>query len=282
MFGYEHQPFSFKPMSKVQFRRLTAPLRFYFDPVFEGLEKLDPTKPVLLVGNHTIYGVVDVPLLISEIYTQRNIVVRALADHAHYQIPVWRRMLDMTGGVEGTRENCAKLMERGEHVLVFPGGAREVAKRKDEKYKLVWKKRFGFVHMAVKYGYTIVPFAAVGPDDMVDVVWDANDIMKSPVGKLIAKTGAFKREGPLRGGDIIMPVSRGLGFTGIPRPEKFYFAIGDAIETAPYVGHEDDKDILEKIRNETADAIEQLISEQLIKRAQDKNTGLIRKILNKF
>ncbi len=282
MFGYEHQPFSFKPMSAEQFRWLTAPMRFYFDPVFQGIEKLDPAKPVLLVGNHTIYGVVDVPLLLAEIYRQRGISVRALADHAHYQIPGWRTMLDRMGGVEGTRENCAQLMEHGEHILVFPGGAREVAKRKDEKYKLVWKKRFGFVHMAVKYGYPIVPFAAVGPDDMVDVVWDANDIMKSPVGKLLGKMGAFDRNGPLRGGDIIMPVSRGLGFTGIPRPEKFYFAVGDVIETAPFVGHEDDRDVLEKLRHQTAEAIDHLISEQLIKRAQDKNTGFVRRLLNRF
>lgn len=282
MFGYEHQPFSFKPMSAEQFQLLTAPLRFYFDPVFEGIEKLDPNKPVLLVGNHTIYGVVDVPLLLAEIYRQRGIAVRALADHAHYQIPGWRNMLDRTGGVEGTRENCAKLMEQGEHILVFPGGAREVAKRKDEKYKLVWKKRYGFVHMAVKYGYPIVPFAVVGPDDMVDVVWDANDIVKSPLGKLLGKTGVFDKNGPLRGGDIIMPISRGLGFTGLPRPEKFYFAIGDVIETAPFVGHEDDKAVLEKVRNQTADAIEHLISEQLIKRAQDKKVGIVRRLLNRL
>lgn len=282
MFRYEHQPFSFKPMSAEQFSLLTAPLRLYFDPVFEGIEKLDPNKPVLLVGNHTIYGVVDVPLLLAEIYRQRGIAVRALADHAHYQIPGWRTMLDRTGGVEGTRENCAKLMEAGEHVLVFPGGAREVAKRKDEKYKLVWKKRYGFVHMAVKYGYPIVPFAVVGPDDMVDVVWDANDIMKSPIGKLLGKTGVFDKNGPLRGGDIIMPISRGMGITGLPRPEKFYFAIGDVIETAPFVGHEDDKTVLEKVRNQTADAIEHLISEQLIKRAQDKKVGIVRRLLNRF
>lgn len=282
MFGYEHQPFSFKPMRPEHFWRLTAPMRFYFDPVFTGIEKLDPKKPVLLVGNHTIYGVVDVPLLLAQIYKERGIAVRALADHAHYQIPGWRTMLDRTGGVEGTRENCARLMQEGAHIMVFPGGAREVAKRKDEKYRLVWKKRYGFVHMAVKYGYTIVPFAAVGPDDMVDVVWDADDIMKSPVGRLLGKTGAFAKDGPLRGGDIIMPISRGLGFTGLPRPEKFYFAVGDAIETAPFVGHEDDKSALEKLRNQTADAIDNLISEQLIKRAQDKNVSLLRRFLTRL
>lgn len=282
MFEYEHQPFSFKPMSQQRFWRLTAPMRFYFNPVFEGIEKLDPKKPVLLVGNHTIFGVVDVPLFLGQIYKEKGISVRALADHAHYQIPGWRAMLDRMGGVEGTRENCAKLMELREHVLVFPGGAREVAKRKDEKYKLVWKNRFGFVHMAVKYGYPIVPFAAVGPDDMYDVVWDADDIIRSPVGSALKKLGAFEKDGVLRGGDIIMPVARGLGLTGLPRPEKFYFAIGDEIDTSAYAGQEDDKLVLNKLRKQTADAIDGLISEQLIKRAQDKNVGLVRRWLTRL
>ena len=36
-------------------------------------------------------------------------------------------------------------MERGEAILVFPGGGREVMKRKDEDYVLIWKERLGFV-----------------------------------------------------------------------------------------------------------------------------------------
>lgn len=142
--AYQHKPFETDLLSAEQLWRLTAPLRLYFSPRFYGLEKIDPAKPTLLVGNHTIYGVLDVPLLIAQIYRDKGLLIRTLADHAHYDIPGWRSMLDRVGGVEGTRENCSALMERRDHVMVFPGGAREVSKRKGEQYQLTWKRRTGF------------------------------------------------------------------------------------------------------------------------------------------
>ena len=41
--------------------------------------------------------------------------------------------------------------------------------------------------MAIQHGYNILPFAVVGPDDMYDIVLDAEDILQSPVGKLLKK-----------------------------------------------------------------------------------------------
>lgn len=276
---YQHKPFETELLTADQIWRMTAPLRFYFSPVFFGLDKINPHKPTLLVGNHTIYGVLDAPLLLAQIFREKGVLIRTLADHAHYDIPGWRSMLDRTGGVEGTRENCAKLMERGEHVMVFPGGAREVSKRKGEQYQLTWKRRTGFCSMAIKYGYNIVPFAAVGPDDMYDILLDAEDIIRSPVGKLMKRAGLLKKNGLLRGGDIIMPVTRGLGPTMLPRPEKFYFSIGDEIDVAPYQGKEDDEDALFDLRDQVAFAIQDQISELLTVREQDKSKGMIRKLL---
>ena len=55
-------------------------------------------------------------------------------------------------------------------VLLFPGGAREVVKRKDEAYQLMWKETPDFVRLAAKCKALIVPFAAVGADDAYDVI----------------------------------------------------------------------------------------------------------------
>ncbi len=277
--GYQHKPFETELFDAKQLWKLTAPLRAYFSPKFYGLEKLDPNKPTLLVGNHTIYGVIDVPLFLAQIYRERGVLVRALADHQHYDIPLWRDVLDRTGGVEGTRENCSALMQRGEHVLVFTGGAREVSKRKGEQYQLTWKRRTGFCSMAIQHGYNILPFAVVGPDDMYDIVLDAEDILQSPVGKLLKKAGLLEKKGLLRGGDIIMPLTRGLGLTALPRPERFYFAIGDEIEVSPYQGKENDQDALFELRDEVAFSIQDIIGELLTIRENDIDKGLFRKLL---
>ncbi|MEZ5511116.1 MAG: lysophospholipid acyltransferase family protein [Gammaproteobacteria bacterium] len=277
--AYQHKPFETDLLSAEQLWRLTAPLRLYFSPRFYGLEKIDPAKPTLLVGNHTIYGVLDVPLLIAQIYRDKGLLIRTLADHAHYDIPGWRSMLDRVGGVEGTRENCSALMERRDHVMVFPGGAREVSKRKGEQYQLTWKRRTGFCSMAIRHGYNILPFAAVGPDDMYDIVLDAEDVLRSPVGRLMKKVGLLEKNGFLRGGDIIMPLTRGVGLSMLPRPERFYFAIGDEIDVTPYQGREDDEEALFDLRDQVAFSIQDKISELLTVREQDNSKGVLRKLL---
>lgn len=277
--AYQHKPFETQLLTAEQIWRMTAPLRFYFSPRFFGLDNIDPHKPTLLVGNHTIYGVLDAPIMLAQIFREKGVLIRTLADHAHYDIPGWRSMLDKVGGVEGTRENCAELMRRREHVMVFPGGAREVSKRKGEQYQLTWKRRTGFCSMAIAHGYNIIPFAAVGPDDMYDIVLDAEDILRSPVGKLMKKAGLLEKNGFLRGGDIIMPITRGLGLSVLPRPERFYFSIGQEIDVSAYKGREDDEDALYELRDKVAFAIQDQISEMLTVREQDKNKGVIRKLL---
>ena len=280
--SYQHKPFDTELVTCDQLWAYTKLHRFYFSPKFYGLEKLDPSKPTLLVGNHTIFGVIDVPLLLAQIYKDLGIRVRVLADHAHYDIPVWRNLVDRMGGVEGTRENCSQLMEQGAHVMVFPGGAREVSKRKGEQYQLTWKRRVGFCKMAIQHGYNIVPFAAVGPDDAYDILLDAEDIMHSPVKKLLDKTGLLSKDGLLRGGDIIMPVTRGLGLSPLPRPERFYFSIGDEIDVAPFVGLEDDEEALYELRDQVAFGIQDLIGEMLSAREQDHEKGLFRRLLTRL
>src|SRR5690606_12458956 len=146
---------------------------------------------------------------------------------------------------------------------------------KGEQYQLTWKRRTGFCSMAIQHGYNILPFAAVGPDDMYDILLDAEDILRSPVGKLMKRVGLLKKDGLLRGGDILMPLTRGLGPTMLPRPEKFYFSIGDEIDVSAYAGKEDDQDALFELRDKVAYAIQDQISELLTVREQDKSKGVI-------
>jgi 1-acyl-sn-glycerol-3-phosphate acyltransferase len=109
------------------------PLRKVVAPKVYGIENV-PEEGALLVGNHTILAFLDLPFMMAELWRREGVVIRALGHHAHYDIPVWRDLLSACGMVRGTRTNAAELMRRGEHVLVFPGGQREVSKRKGQKY----------------------------------------------------------------------------------------------------------------------------------------------------
>lgn len=269
----------FKPLPVETVWKLAAPLRAYHRPLFYGLENIDPKKPSLLVGNHTIFGMLDIPHLGSAIYRERGVMVRSLGDRAHFQIPGWGELLKSVGSVVGTRENCARLMQAGQHVLVFPGGGREVAKRKGEAYKLIWKERTGFARMAIEHGYPITPFASVGPEECYDILVDANDVMKSPIGKFLDRTGITKKF--LRDGEVIFPIARGLGFTMIPRPERFYFWIGQPIDTRRFAGKHDDKEALLAIREETRAAVEGGIAKLLSIREKDPGRTLLGSVFNR-
>jgi 1-acyl-sn-glycerol-3-phosphate acyltransferase len=205
-------------------RAVLAPLRAVAAPRVFGLEHLPAEGPVLLVGNHTVFGMIDAPLMALAIIEHTGRVPRGLAEHAHYRLPGWRDLLTWGGAVRGTRDNCRALFAAGEMVLVYPGGGREVAKRKGEKYQLIWKERTGFARMAIESGVPIVPFSAIGVEEMVDIVVDADHAALRPVRSLVERLGG-------RWELVWPPVVRGLGPTPLPRPQRFYFAFGAPIRT---------------------------------------------------
>lgn len=270
----------FEPPSPESFAWLAAPLRAWFAPKLMGLEHAHPRKPALYVGNHSIYGLIDLSLFAAELYQKKGIYLRGLADRAHFLLPGWGDLLTRLGAVVADRETCAELMERKEHVLVFPGGGREVCRRKGEQYKLIWKARTGFARMAVRYGYPIVPFAQVGADDAFDILLDANDVMRSPVGNFLKRTGIA--DAFLRGGDAIFPLARGLGLTAIPRPERFYFSVLPPVDTREYEGREDDEEAIYDLRDRVRDAIRDEIARLRAYRKADREISFVRRLVNRF
>lgn len=264
----------------LQLRWANQALRWYFAPEYLHLERVDPRRPTLFVGNHSVYGVLDVLLFADGLYRERGVVLRSLADRNHFKVPVWREFVAQTGAVLGTRANCAALMRRGEHILVFPGGAREAFKHKGEAYQLIWKERFGFVQLAIEHGYTITPYATAGAEEAFDVLLDSSDYMNTPLGRYLERTGIADRY--LRGGDEFPPLVRGLGLSALPRPEKMYFSIGRPIGMARYQGQEDDPEVLRRVRSRVARSVEQLIAELRVLRARAKGQGALRGMLNRL
>jgi len=272
---------NFKPPPIEILRLLSAPMRLYFSPIYYGIDNIQEGKSYLFVANHTIHGVLDVPLYAIEIYRQKGIFIRGLADHFHYLVPLWRDFLNWIGSVRGTPENCKELMKAGESLLVFPGGGREVCKRKGEAYKLIWKNRTGFARLAIENQYTIIPIASIGIDDAFSILLDRNDIMNSFIGSLINLSGIFKHP-LLKKGEEIPAITRGIGLTPIPRPERIYVSIGKPIETKSFYDKKDDKDTLFALRTIVEDSIKKQLGELLLKRYQDENMSLLRRFLNRL
>lgn len=191
--------------------------RFYFKPTFLGTENINPSKPAMYVGNHTIYGVLDSPVLIDYLFTAHKIAIVSLGDHIHFKVPVWRKMVEGMGAVQGLRENAREAMSQGYSILVFPGGGREVVKRKGEEYQLIWKERYGFLELAQEYGYDIAPFVALGGDDVFDLAYDANSLLDQKWFQKILSVPTLGKF--LRQGEVIPSIPKNI----VPKRIPFYF-----------------------------------------------------------
>jgi len=244
---------------------VTAPLSF-------GIENVPEKGRVLLVGNHTLFGVLDVPVMIYELATKRGVFPRALGDHLHFRVPLWRDLLATYGVVDGTRENCAALMRADEPVLVFPGGGREVAKRKGEKYQLIWKTRIGFARLAIRHRCPIVPFAAVGAEEAFDILLDGDEILTPPIRAMLERFEIRT--------DVMMPIVRGIGPTPLPRPERFYFYFGKPIDVARYEGRWRDDAACLDLRNRTAAEVRRGIRFLRGKQRRDPHRHLLPRLLD--
>lgn len=268
------------PPSKELVREIAKPFLTWFSPRLYGFEKIERERPALYVSNHTVLGLTDGFFLGLDMFLQKDIMLRPLVDHMHWEVPFWRQLIKNIGMVPGTRESCSALMDAGEHILVFPGGRREVCKQRGEAYKLIWRNRTGFAHMAVKHGYDIVPVAAIGGEEMYDIVADARDLMRSPLGAWLQNSGFADKY--LGGGENLPPLVKGLGRSVLPKPERHYIKVGDRIDTTRFGGLDQDEEALMGLRNEVEQSFEVLFEDLQAYRRNDKDEEWWRQLLKKW
>lgn len=256
-------------------RRLLGIWEWVASPQFYGAEHVPAGRPVMFVGNHTLMGVLDTPLLFLGIVGSTGHFPRSMGDHFHFTVPIWRDWLSKFGAVDGTRENCRAIMGEGHSLIVFPGGGREVFKRRGEAYQLIWGKRAGFARLAIEYGYPIVPVASVGAEECYRILLDQDDLLRTPLG------AQLKARSPRT--DMVFPtLVRGLWGTPFPIPQRFYFAFGPAIESAAYQGADDGDSAAFALREEVRVALSGLIEETLQRRERDPQRRFVARLLARY
>ncbi|KHN04045.1 Acyltransferase-like protein, chloroplastic [Glycine soja] len=233
--------------------------------ITKGLSGVPDEGPVLYVGYHMLLGL-ELISLTDGFLSEKGIVLRGIAHPELFRPKVesWSSEFSMIdwvkifGGVPVSASNIFKLLSTKSHVLLYPGGAREALHYKGEAYKLTWPDHPEFVRMAARFGATIVPFGAVGEDDLAEVVepvhsaWssdghlvsigfklkssmlvlDYNDLMKIPIvndriRNMNRDSVKFRDEtsGEVANQNLTFPVL-------LPKiPGRFYFLFGKPIKT---------------------------------------------------
>lgn len=237
----------FAPAEKDAFVGFSASVSERFFPVVDalgrkfgvdvqGIDRL-PDRGALLVANHTFGW--DIAFAVARIRARTGRTVWALGEHLWWRVPVLRRLATAVGVVDGTPENVDALLSAGELVLVLPGGLREAVKPRELRYRLLWGRRYGFVHAALRNRVPLVPLACIGGDDVFSIVGDA-----------------YARGRRLH---VSIPIPR------ITRPHRaaLRFVIGEPI---PVDGRGRDDPTVRRLRREVEGALHELIETELARR----------------
>ncbi|WPB77432.1 acyltransferase [Archangium violaceum] len=161
-----------------------------------GAEHLPARGPVLLVGNHGLWGY-ETPAFFHLIHRATGRYPSGLAERGFFKVPLVRTVLPWLGGVEGTRDNALASLRQGHLVVCYPGGAWETFKKPRHHYTPRWEGTVGFG----------VDGTFLCPDDERWCV-------------------------PLAPGEKYR-VPLGVGLGPFPLPVKMTFAVGPALKPPP-------------------------------------------------
>ncbi|NIB40974.1 acyltransferase family protein [Pseudomaricurvus alkylphenolicus] len=248
-----------------RFRRVFQALDWIFQTTLIDADKI-PNRPCLFIGNHSLFAL-DGMILGPKLYMEHGRFLRAMGDKF-----LWNRFSEDfllgQGAVIGDPTVCSALMENGSDILVFPGGAHEATKTAAQKYTLQWKQRYGFVKLAAKHGYTIVPTALVGPDEFYGHLLEGEDLPNTPIGRLMTQMGLLNQDTRT---DMLPPVPSGALGSWLPKPQHCYIKFGDAIDLSNLKDQKLSPQKMRATRSKVAHSIETMIGELLVLREQNRS-----------
>lgn len=166
-FGYD--PWGFNIRTIKQFIALG---KFLYEDYFEveviGYENVLPTGRCLVIANHSGQLPIDA-ILLGYALVKNPIAPRAckgMYERFIPTIPFFSIWFSQMGGALGDIENCIKMLQNEEAVIVFPEGAKGISKPWSKRYQLQ-KFGNGFMHMAKKTNSPIIPVGIAGCEEIM-------------------------------------------------------------------------------------------------------------------
>lgn len=194
--------------------------RHYFRCKVQGIEQV-PSGRVMLVANHAGQLPFDaMNIAAAMLYdAPKARILRSTLDRFVPQLPYVSHLFSRWGQVVGTPENCRRLLEDEEAILVFPEGIKGISKPYTQRYQLQ-EFGLGFMRLALETKTPIMPVAVIGQEEQ------APAINVRPLAKLMG-VPSFP----------LMPIPP--FFPAIPLPSRYTITFG---EPQCFIGDADDDD----------------------------------------
>ena len=169
-------------------------------------------RPYVLAANHSGQIAIDGMLIAMAMAldVEHPRIVRPMIERFMAGLPFVAEASFKVGAVLGDRQNCLKLLEQGQSVLVFPEGVRGVAKSTSQFYQLQTFTR-GFLRMALTARREILPIAVVGAEELYPFVYQARELAKLLGLPALPITPLFPWLGPLGAIPLPSPIDIHIG-----------------------------------------------------------------------
>lgn len=152
--------------------------RYWFRTEVQGIERLPPGR-VLLIANHSGQIPLDGLVIGTAVFLEAEPprLVRAMVERWAQSLPFVSELFARCGQVLGVPENCRRLLENEEAILVFPEGAKGISKTYADAYEL---REFGlgFMRLALETKTPIVPVAVVGAEEQYVSLYDVKPLAR--------------------------------------------------------------------------------------------------------
>jgi 1-acyl-sn-glycerol-3-phosphate acyltransferase len=150
--------------------------RHYFRVQTSGWEHVPPAGPMLVVGSHN--GGLASPDLAMTFYDwhRRFGFDRRVYGLTHAKLwagyPWIAGQVAAIGGIPFHGRKAMVVLERGDGLLVYPGGGQDAFRPHRQRGRIQFAGRTGFLRLAIRQGVPIVPLISWGAHDTLLVIDD--------------------------------------------------------------------------------------------------------------
>ncbi|MFN7135343.1 MAG: lysophospholipid acyltransferase family protein, partial [Myxococcales bacterium] len=152
--------------------------KHYFRCQVKGIENV-PSGRVLLISNHSGQLPIDGAMIGVAMLIEANPprAIRAMVEKWVPSLPYVSTFMARVGQIVGTPENCRRLLNRDEAIVVFPEGVRGINKLWRQRYQLQ-EFGLGFMRLALETNTPIVPIAVVGAEEQAPALFNLKTVAR--------------------------------------------------------------------------------------------------------
>ena len=174
---YGIDPFGFDPQYLKKWIGIGAWIyRNYFRCVTTGVHHI-PDGRCLVIANHSGQLPFDGMMISMAAFLEREPprFLRSMVERFVPATPFVSPFLARCGQILGTPENCRRLLEKEEAIMVFPEGVRGLNKSFRDRYRL---QRFGqgFMRLAIEMEVPIIPTVVIGAEEQAPAIYQSKGL----------------------------------------------------------------------------------------------------------